>query len=177
MCVKNTFRQGKDNDFLSIGNSLARFSALRRWRPSDPAAAALRVGPGGSCRLRWFCRLDGLRRLRLPSLAGLVLPGFPVLSGLIQGVEAVEAGGSGGAAGVCLRRILSAALAGPGSLHPFQLAPASDTIAARPASGGSCAGCDLNGKGREGRTGVIVEALEVLAVRPGILVLRLDPGR
>ena len=32
--------------------------------------------------------------------------------------------------------------AGPGSLHPFQLALApSDTLAARPASGGSCAGC------------------------------------
>ena len=52
--------------------------------------------PGGSCRLRWLCRLDGLRRLRLPSLAVLVLPGFPVPSGEIQGVEVVEVGGSGG---------------------------------------------------------------------------------
>ena len=32
-------------------------------------------------------------------------------------------------------------------------------------------------RGKDGRTGLIVEALEVLAVRPGILVLRLDPGR
>ena len=174
MCVKNTFRQGKYSDFLSFGNSLARFSALRRWRPADPAAAALRVGPGGSCRLRGGCWLDGLRRLRFPSLAGLVLPGFPVPSGKIQGVEAVEGGGSGGAAG-------SMALADPVGCAGWPRLPpslpAGSGLRHYYGPGQPPAACRLDGRGKDGRTGLIVEAVEVLAVRPGIPVLRLDPGR
>ena len=118
---------------------------------ADPAAAGLRVGPGGSCRRRVGARLAACRP-----------PADPVGS----------MGGEGKAVqGLSWRRWRSAAgswlpptLLRPGgsiriaypvgwpllpptvSAHPA--GPASGTIAARPASGGSCAGCDLNGGGK-----------------------------
>ncbi len=88
--------------------------------------------------------------------------------GWIQGVEAVEVGGW---PRVGLRRILSAVL----GVSVGSTAPANGV---GPSSwpGQPPAWCRLDGRGREGRTGVIVEAVEVLAVLPGILFPGLIPG-
>ncbi len=116
------------------------------------SGGAAGIGPGGSCRLRWACRL------RFPSLARVVLPGIPVPVQLAPGVEAVEVSADPAAAGLrvgpggsCRLRAGVRRLApGSGSLQrcrPIQLAPSSDTIAP-PASLRRRVAARWEGKGR-----------------------------
>ena len=86
--------------------------------------------------------------------------GYPLLKKHPPGVLCAISGGAG-----WIRLAYPVGWLAPAPSHPA--GAASDTIAARPASGGACR---LDGWGREGRTGAIVSAVEVLAVRPGILV-------
>ena len=136
------------------------------------SGGAAGIGPGGSCRLRWACWL------RFPSLARVVLPGIPVPFQLAPGVEVVEAVevSADPAAGGCVSAgwLLAPAPSngvGPSSWRGLRhyCGPGQPPAAAALAATSTA--------GKEDRTGAIVSAVEVLAVRPGILVPGPDSGR
>ena len=127
---------------------------------ADPAAAGLRVGPGGSCRRRvgrvgWpGSSGQRCRPIQLARPPTLLRPGQPPAAALAATSTAGEGrpyrgyrgGGGGGGRPPWNPRSWAGFRAWRWWRSAAGWLPApSDTIAARPASGGSCAGCDLNG--------------------------------